>query len=477
MIEQRQLAPEFPGGMDWVNQAEPLRLQQLRGRIVLLHFWCASSVHSANQLAELKAIQARLHDAVTLVGVHCPRMDAERHGPAVLKAVNLLYIRHPVVNDPGFQIWRAYGVQAWPTVVVIDMLGRISRSYSGEGHGGEIELHVEQLIEEAGLHVERLYDLQLPCVRNEPRVPLRFPAKVLATPNAVYVSDSGHNRILEIGHDGRIQRQFGSGNPGFWDGRLTEAGLNHPTGCALFKDMLYVADTGNHAIRRIRLISGEIETIAGTGRCGRELPRPGTPPTGTDLNCPRDLALGGDQLYIAMAGMHQVWTLDLGHMTLQVLAGSGSPLLRDGDADFACMAQPNGLSLLREALYVVEGDSSALRRIDLGSGKVETLLGVDLFSFGDVDGDRKNARLQYPCGVCASPEGDAVWIADTYNSRLKIYDVRRREVRSVNFGYRMHEPTGLSIGAGALWVANTSAHEILRIDLAVGAVTHLTIGE
>ncbi len=473
----REPAPAFPGDLDWVNQRSALRLGELRGRIVLLHFWCASCINSANLITELKGVQARHHDAVTLVGVHCPRLDLERDGPAVLKAVNRLYIRYPVANDPDFQVWRDYGIGAWPSVVVIDMQGNVAGSFVGEGKGREIEELVESLVEDADMLVDRVYELNLPSTRDEPRVPLRFPAKVLGTEKFIYVSDTAHNRILEVTHEGRIVRQFGSGNPGLWDGKTTEAGFNHPTGFALFKDMLYIADMGNHALRRIRLISGDVETLAGTGVAALELPTALLRPKETALNSPRDLAMHGDRLYIAMAGMNQIWEYHLGQDKLSVLAGSGACLLRDGDFDFACMATPCGITAGPDGVYVVEGNSSSLRRLDLVNRKVETLIGQDLYEFGDVDGHRRVARMQYPCGVCFDSSSDNLWIADSYNGKLKMYNLRQKELRTLNFGYRFHEPTGISLGAGALWVANTAAHEIVRVDLAMGSVGRLTIGE
>ena len=121
----------------------------------------------------------------------------------------------------------------------------------------------------------------------------------------------------------RILRQFGSGNPGYWDGRGQDAGFAEPQGMVIVKDALYVADTGNHSVRRIRLLHGEVETVAGTGVLGHDLPFEHLEPTKVAMSAPSDVAALGDNLYIAVSGQNQIWQLDLNRNKLVALAGSG----------------------------------------------------------------------------------------------------------------------------------------------------------
>jgi sugar lactone lactonase YvrE len=307
-------------------------------------------------------------------------------------------------------------------------------------------------------------------------MPLRFPRKVLATDSSLWISDSGHNRVLECNHDGRILRQFGSGNPGYWDGANKDAGFTDPQGLAIVKDWLYVADSGNHALRRIRLLSGEVETAAGTGTIGYELPNDDTEPTRVAMSAPTAVAGTGEKVYFVLSGQNQVWQLDLMKNRLSVLAGNGQLGLTDGDGLAASFAQPSGISLVGQQLVVCDAASSSLRILRLLDNNVSTLIGAGLYEFGDVSGKRDTARLQHPLDVCADPRG-LIFVADSYNGKIKALNMRTGELRALNLPYKLSEPNGLSLAGGALWIANTNAHEIVRIDLKTGQIRRLTIGE
>ncbi len=137
----------------------------------------------------------------------------------MLRAVNRHRLRHAVANDPGFRLWQEYGVDSWPTIALIDAEGRFAALFAGEGRRAEIDAAIARLLDEAAIRDLRVYEPAPPALRAEPRLPLAFPGKLLADAKHVYVVDSGHHRILECTHEGRVLRQFGSGNPGFSDGR------------------------------------------------------------------------------------------------------------------------------------------------------------------------------------------------------------------------------------------------------------------
>jgi streptogramin lyase len=104
------------------------------------------------------------------------------------------------------------------------------------------------------------------------------------------------------------------------------------------------------------------------------------------------------------------------------------------------------------------------------------LTGVGLYDFGDAAGTRETARLQNPLAIALDQRG-IVFIADSYNGKIKALSLKSGAVRALNVKYRFLEPGGLSVAAGALWVANTNAHEIVRIDLATGVGKRIAIGE
>ncbi len=475
-MNARVRAPEWPRSLEWTNTDQPLSLETLRGRVVLLHFWTFDCVNCINLLPDLRYLENKYHDGLSVVGVHTPKYDYQRQAAAVLKAVNRSHTRHAVANDPNFELWQAYGVQSWPTMAVIDAEGQLAALLPGEGRRQEADVLIHQLLDEAAAKDQRLYESPPAATRPEPRLPLLFPRKVLATDNSLWIADSGHNRILECNLEGRILRQFGSGNPGYWDGRNQDAGFTEPQGMAIIKDWLYVADTGNHAIRRIRLLSGEVETAAGTGTIGYELPSDDVEPNRVAMSAPTAVAGAGEKVYFVLAGQNQLWQLDLIKNRLSILAGSGQLGLTDGDGVGASFAQPSGLSLLGQQIVVVDAASSSLRLVRLLDNHVTTLIGAGLYEFGDVAGKRETARLQHPLDVCADPRG-LIFVADSYNGKIKALNMRTGELRALNLPYRLSEPSGLSLANSALWIANTNAHEIVRVDLKTGQIRRLTIGE
>lgn len=475
-MNARVAAPALPVALEWINTDLPPSLETLRGRVVLINFWTYDCVNCINVLPDLRYFENKYHDGVSVLGIHSPKYDYQRQSAAVLKAVNRHHVRYPVASDPSYLAWKAFGVKSWPTLAVIDAQGQLAALLPGEGRRQEADTLIGQLLDEAAANDLRVYESSVNTVRPEPRAPLQFPGKLLATDSSLWIADSGHNRILECNHEGRISRQFGSGNPGYWDGRSQDSGFADPQGMAIAKDALYVADTGNHAIRRIRLLNGEVETVAGTGALGHDLPHEYIEPTKTAMSAPSDVAALGDNLYIAVAGQNQIWQLDLTRNKLVALAGSGQLAITDGIGAAASFAQPSSLSLIGQQLVIADAAASAIRLMRLLDNRVSTLIGTGLYDFGDVAGKRETARLQHPLAVCADARG-LVFVADSGNGKIKALNLRTGELRALNLPYRFQEPSGLSLAAGALWIANTNAHEIVRVDLGTGQVKRLTISE
>jgi DNA-binding beta-propeller fold protein YncE len=200
------------------------------------------------------------------------------------------------------------------------------------------------------------------------------------------------------------------------------------------------------------------------------------------LNSPWDLLLHDGRLYIAMAGHHQIWVLDLAKQTVERFAGSGRENIRDGPPRLACFAQPSGLASDGKTLYVADSEVSAVRALPLdGAGEVRTLVGVDLFKFGDVDGEGDKVRLQHALGV-AWHDGK-LYVADTYNSKIKVLDPETPACRTFLGGETegwlatpvFFEPGGISAAGGKLYVADTNAHRIRVVDLKTKTVATLKL--
>lgn len=474
-MNARLLAPEFPDDLEWVNTDDPPRIADLRGRVALLWFWSYDAVNCWNLIADLRHFEVKYHDGLSVMGIHCPKYPQQRDNGQLLHAVNRHHLRHAVANDTDFLLWRSYGIEAWPTVALIDVEGNLAALFAGEGRRSEIDGRIAQLLDEAASQDLRVYEPIALELRPAPRHTLAFPGKLLADENRLYVADSGHHRVLECTHDGRILRCFGSGHADYVDGGPAQACFDNPQGLARWRNALYVADSGNHCVRRVDLGNGDITTALGTGRAARSRPDQADAQT-TALNTPLDLEVLGDDLYIAVAGQNQIWRLDLVTARVSVQTGSGELGMSDGAAAKASLAQPSGLAVLGRQLVVADAAASAVRWINLNNGRVKTAVGSGLYDFGDATGMRDEARLQNPLAVAADPRG-TIYVADSYNNSIKLLNRKSGEVRALPMQHQLNEPQGLCVAGNLLWVANTNLHEIVCIDLTSGALRRVPVGE
>ncbi len=425
-------------------------------------------------LSAVRRLEEAYSDVLVAIGVHSGKFIAERITDNIRTATRRLHIHHPVVNDRHFRTWRAYNVSAWPTVVLISPDGKIIGQHAGEFSFEDFDRVIyalEQVYDQAGM-LDRT-PLNLP-LDPEPASdsPLRFPGKVLADPagNRLFIADTGNNRVLvaEVTGEGqaRVVQTIGSGEAAMRDGAFAEAALYAPEGMALIGDTLYIADTENHSIRAAHLDTGTLETVAGTGE--QAYTRSGGMGTSTALNSPWDLLVRDNWLYIAMAGTHQLWRMDLQSGEVRPFVGSGRENIDDGPNPRATLAQPSGLTTDGQRLYFADSESSAVRASDFEhDGYTQTLLGEGLFEFGDKDGKGLAVRLQHNLGV--SYHNGKIYIADTYNNKVKTYDLATKECHtSLGSGNRadLWEPGGLSVMSGEgetrLYVADTNNHRVLQ---------------
>ncbi|MEV7458337.1 NHL domain-containing thioredoxin family protein [Streptomyces rubiginosohelvolus] len=468
----RVRAPELIGKGGWLNTGDQqYTLADLRGRIVILDFWTFCCVNCLHVLDELRELEEKHRDTVVIIGVHSPKFVHEAEHQAVVDAVERYEVHHPVLDDPELATWKQYAVRAWPTLVVIDPEGYVVAQHAGEGHAHAIEKLVEELEAEHGAK-GTLRRGNGPYVAPEPvATHLRFPGKALLLPDGGFlVSDTTRHRLVELDADGEtVRRHFGTGERGLSDGGPDEARFSEPQGLAVLPDgRVAVADTVNHAIRALDLTTGVTSTLAGTGRQWWQ----GTPTSGpareVDLSSPWDLAWFGDRLWIAMAGVHQLWTYDPGSATVRVAAGTTNEGLVDGPAAEAWFAQPSGLAVSAdgERLWVADSETSALRWVDRDE-HVHTAVGTGLFDFGHRDGAAGQALLQHPIGVTALPDG-SVAISDTYNHALRRYDPASGEVTTLATDVR--EPSDAVLADGDLVVVESARHRLTRLRLPEEAV-------
>ena len=458
----RVRAPRLTG-RGWLNTPGGAR-PDLSGKIVLLDFWTFCCANCLHVLDELRELEHEFADSVVVVGVHSPKFEHEADRDALIDACERYEVRHPVLDDPELSTWKAFAVRAWPTLSVIDPDGYVVAQMSGEGHGHGLRALLAELVAE---HEAKgtLRRGERPYTPPEPEpTALRFPGKIAALPTGTFlVSDTTHHSVVELAADAEtVLRRFGSGRRGFADGKAEEASFSEPQGVVLLDDdTALVADTVNHALRAIDLATGEVTTVAGTGRQWSQGSTDRGPARDVDLSSPWDLAVVGGRVLIAMAGIHQLWEYDPAAGTAGAVAGTTNEGLVDGPIAEAWFSQPSGLAVDADGrVWIADSESSALRC--LRDGEVRTAVGQGLFDFGLRDGAADQALFQHPLGVTALPDG-SIAVSDTYNGAIRRYDPATGQVSTLITGLR--EPSDAVVADGDLLVVESAAHRISRVRL------------
>ena len=364
-------------------------------------------------------------------------------------------------------------MSAWPTLVAIDPAGYVVGAHAGEFTAEMLFPFVDGVIETArsrGI----LNDTPLHFPADEPTTTneqLRYPGKVLIEGSRIAIADSGNHRVLvatlERASEARIDRIIGSGTAGFIDG--SNGSLNYPQGMAFDNQTVYIADAGNHSIRAADIESGALRTIAGTGS---QMRTRGDKAKGA-MSSPWDVTLSGRTLYVAMAGTHQLWSVDLSNGTSRVHAGTGGEDIRDGENQSALLAQPMGITRSGTQLFFADAESNAIRSAEMADmGSVRTVVGTGLFDFGDVDGQGDEVRLQHPQGITPHPQGGLL-VADSYNDCIRHIDPDKRSSTVWLRGFG--EPSGISCSDTHAYVADTNAHRVMVIDLRTREMSELKL--
>ncbi|KAK9802067.1 hypothetical protein WJX73_010192 [Symbiochloris irregularis] len=502
--------PEFPAGATWFN-APPLKLgRELRGRVVLLDFWTYCCINCMHVLPDLAALEQKYRGRpVTVVGVHSAKFDNEKDDTAIRSAVLKYDITHPCVNDSAMTLWRDLGISSWPTFALVSPRGKLLTLLPGEGQKDNVDAFIAAALELYGERGQLDTSSQVPVALERDKdpalaaSPLRFPGKLCvdAAGDRLFISDSNNHRIAITDLQGTFLAQVGGNGAQLIDGSFTEAAFNRPQGVAYSqkRDCLYVADTENHALREVDLKARRVRTLVGNGAQGRDY-QGGDSGRGQQLSSPWDLVLDKQEsvLFLALAGQHQIWRVDLSNGTAQAFSGDGSE--RNANATTGAKtswAQPSGLSLAvgGEEVWVADSESSCIRSMSVVSGAGKAHVGGDpvfsdnLFKFGDKDGQGTGALLQHPLAVAALQNG-RVLVADSYNHRLKVLDPATNTITTLcgngkpglkdgagKADVQFSEPGGLAVGPGgdSVFVADTNNSQIRILHLGDASVTTLQL--
>ncbi|XP_053307138.1 NHL repeat-containing protein 2 [Spea bombifrons] len=516
-------APEFAAGLEWLNTECPLSLHEdLQGKVVVLDFFTYCCINCMHVLPDLHALHHQYSDkdGLVIIGVHSAKFPNEKVLDNIKSAVLRYGITHPVVNDAEATLWHDLEVSCWPTLVIISPQGNLLFSLVGEGHREKLFLFASTALKFYKQRDE-ISDGEIPIKLYKdslPPSPLLFPGKVAVdvSNDNLIVADTGHNRILVVTKDGQVVHTIGGPESGWKDGSFMESAFNCPQGVAVKDNVIYVADTENHLIRKIDLETQKVSSVAGTGIQGTDKTG-GAQGLQQPISSPWDVAFGvpgGSEhpvLWIAMAGIHQVWALMLEEGALPKgsrlpkglclrFAGTGNEENRNNSYPHkAGFAQPSGLSVCPgepwHCLFVADSEASAVRSVSLKDGAVKHVAGgerdpMNLFAFGDVDGIGINAKMQHPLGVAWDQQRNLVYVADSYNHKIKVVDPKTKScstlagtgeagnVSGVDFTQAaFNEPGGLCVAPDGrlLYVADTNNHRIKVLDLEARTVSVLPI--
>ncbi|PNJ65549.1 NHLRC2 isoform 2 [Pongo abelii] len=472
--EQDLSVPEFPEGLEWLNTEEPISVyKDLCGKIVVLDFFTYCCINCIHLLPDLHALEHTYSDkdGLLIIGVHSAKFPNEKVLDNIKSAVLRYNITHPMVNDADASLWQELEVSCWPTLVILGPRGNMLFSLIGEGHKDKLFLYTSialKYYKDRGQIRDNKIGIKL-YKDSLPPSPLLFPGKVTVdqVTNRLVIADTGHHRILVVWKNGQIQYSIGGPNPGRKDGIFSESTFNSPQGVAIMNNIIYVADTENHLIRKIDLEAEKVSTVAGIGIQGTDK-EGGAKGEQQPISSPWDIVFGtsgsevqrGDILWIAMAGTHQIWAL----------------LLDSGKL-------PKKNELTKGTCLRFAGSGNEENRNNAYPHK-------NLFAFGDVDGVGINAKLQHPLGVTWDKKRNLLYVADSYNHKIKVVDPKTKNcttlagtgdtnnVTSSSFTEStFNEPGGLCVGENGqlLYVADTNNHQIKVMDLETKMVSVLPI--
>jgi DNA-binding beta-propeller fold protein YncE len=416
----------------------------------------------------LRKIEERFGQNVVVIGVHSGKYIAERDTGRIREATLRYDIRHPVVNDRQFRVWRSYAVRAWPTIAVVDPNGYVIGAHAGEFTAEMFEPVLEGLSKGSRGGVTHPFRLERPAI--EPGS-LRYPGKVAVDGGRIAISDTGNHRVV-LGNLESDQRMKITGiidvlEPGHPPGAEVSR-LHSPQGLAFVGDELYVADAEKHIVAVVDLAGRTARVLSGTG----EQMRTRSDRASGALSSPWDLCVIGDTIYVAMAGVHQIWAIDVGTGKTRVHCGTGGEDILDGPLGEALLAQPMGITTDGNRLYFADAESSAIRWADSAQGgTVGTIVGTGLFDFGDADGVGDKVRMQHQQGLAL--RGEELLVADSYNDALKWVAIQSRAARTWVRG--LNEPGGVAVGERCAYVADTNAHRIVVVNYESGAMEPLEI--
>jgi sugar lactone lactonase YvrE len=299
----------------------------------------------------------------------------------------------------------------------------------------------------------------------------------------LYIVDRDSQRILRVdGKTGVMTTVAGNGIFGYSGdgGPALKASLANPMGVAIGPDgSLFIAEQGNHRIRKVDTITGRISTLAGNGI--PDLTGNGGAATEARLNSPTGIAMNAEgKLYISDTGNQCVRVVDLSTGFIHAVAGTGNSGFSGdgGPATEAELANPTGLAFDEEGgLYIADSDNDRIRRVDKKTGMITTVAGDGNSGLQGDGGPAVEASLRYPAGI--SIDQDVLYIADTGHHLIRIVPLKTGIIASLAGSGRpgwggdggpaarafLSSPHGITLDPASIYIVDTDNRLIRKVAI------------
>ncbi|MBL6664385.1 MAG: redoxin domain-containing protein [Rickettsiales bacterium] len=467
-----------------INISKPLSNKLLKDKIIVLDFWNSSCISCLEGISEMKKLQERFGNRILLIGVHSSKFQNEKRQSSVKKSVIKHDITYPVINDDNLKLLKHFEIKTWPTVVLLSPKGKIYKKYQGND---EISKNLKK-------DIKKLIDGNKFSLNRKP-VPLRlakndtlgnvlfFPSKISYAKSftyknhkqlpALFISNAAQNNIIVSTLSGKIITKIGSGDALFDDGDFITSSFNMPHGLVFYENKLFVADTGNHAIRIVDFTKEKVSTLLGNGQKGSILSFRGDKLADKiKLYFPSDIDIRKNSLIIANLGSNQILSYNLKNRKIAILAGNGESGNKDGKYPDNLLSKPSGISVHNDKIYFLDSATSTLRVIDKGN-KVKTLIGNGKELRGFKDGDKKEAMLQNPLGLDVDETG--IYITDSFNHSIRKYSFSNKRLNTLTGGRvgedvgaqkhsKFDEPNGIFATPSRLFIVDSNNNRIIETN-------------
>ncbi|MBU6338574.1 MAG: redoxin domain-containing protein [Rickettsiales bacterium] len=458
---------------EWFNTSRPLEISDLKDRVILLNFWNYDCVDCDYISLKIKKLEQIHGNRLTVIGVHSNKSEDGDSKSQIIKSIVKNNIIYPVVNDDDLKISNSFDVKKAPALILMDIHGKIRKTYDSEKEIAKLENDVKKLITKFKYRIS--YE-SLPLFFEKNSVAgnvLNFPSKILYVKYfkyktreepALIVANSGDNNIIVSNLSGEVIVKIGSEAGGFTDGSFEESAFNSPRGILYDNGKLYVSDTGNNALRQVDFGTEKVTTLLGIlGNKGEKLGKDSVDAEDFDLSTPGDIEFFPNHETIAIAnlGTNQILSYNIRKQKISVLVGNGSEGKDDGKYPNNSTSLISDISSHEGKLYFTDAKAASLRVVD------ESLVVKTLVNGQEV------GNLTLPTGLTV--DGTGAYISDASNNVVKKYDFNSGKLTNFigskkkgdNIGSasttELDEPNGIIATLNDFYIADSGNNRILSV--------------